>query len=114
MFGLGTSELIVIGVIVFLIFGAKRLPEIGKGLGGAIREFRQVKKDLVGKREKPKEGEIPPVPPLAKGGEGGGPEKGDGGNFQNKLAQKALEQVPGVKKALDLKNKVNKVKDIVK
>jgi sec-independent protein translocase protein TatA len=98
MFGLGTSELIVIGVIVFLIFGAKRLPEIGKGLGGAIREFRQVKKDLGGKGEKPKEGE----------------EKGGGGNFQNKLAEKALEQVPGVKKALDLKDKVNKVKDIVK
>ncbi|MBW1942437.1 MAG: twin-arginine translocase TatA/TatE family subunit [Deltaproteobacteria bacterium] len=34
MFGLGTTELIVIGVIVFLIFGAKRIPEIGKGLGG--------------------------------------------------------------------------------
>jgi sec-independent protein translocase protein TatA len=98
MFGLGTSELIVIGVIVFLIFGAKRLPEIGKGLGGAIREFRQVKKDLGGKGEKPKEGE----------------EKGGVGNFQNKLAEKALEQVPGVKKALDLKDKVNKVKDIVK
>ena len=44
MFGLGTTELIVIGGIIFLIFGAKRLPEIGKGLGGALREFRKIKK----------------------------------------------------------------------
>jgi sec-independent protein translocase protein TatA len=46
MFGLGAGELIVLGVIVFLLFGTKRLPDIGKGLGGAIREFRKVKKDL--------------------------------------------------------------------
>jgi len=46
MFGLGAGELIVVGVILFLLFGAKRLPEIGKGLGGAIREFKKVKKDL--------------------------------------------------------------------
>jgi sec-independent protein translocase protein TatA len=46
MFGLGAGELIVLGVIVFLLFGTKRLPDIGKGLGGAIREFRKVKRDL--------------------------------------------------------------------
>jgi sec-independent protein translocase protein TatA len=33
MFGLGLPEMIVIGIIILLIFGAKRLPEIGKGLG---------------------------------------------------------------------------------
>lgn len=49
MFGLGGPELIVVGVVVFLLFGAKRLPEIGKGVGGAIREFRNVRKDFVGK-----------------------------------------------------------------
>ena len=43
MFGLGATELIIIAVILFFLFGAKRLPEIGKGLGGAIREFRKVK-----------------------------------------------------------------------
>ena len=39
MFGLGTTELIVIAVIVLLLFGAKRLPEIGKGIGGALKEL---------------------------------------------------------------------------
>ena len=46
MFGLGTPELIVIGVIVLLLFGAKRIPDIGKGLGGAIREFRDARKEV--------------------------------------------------------------------
>ena len=40
MFGLGTQELVIILAIVFLIFGAKRLPEIGSGLGKAIKNFR--------------------------------------------------------------------------
>jgi sec-independent protein translocase protein TatA len=46
MFGLGPTELIIVGVIIVFIFGAKRLPEIGKGLGGALKEFRNVKKDI--------------------------------------------------------------------
>ena len=40
MFGLGTQELIIILAIVFLIFGAKKLPEIGSGLGKAIKNFK--------------------------------------------------------------------------
>lgn len=42
MFGLGTQELVIILFIAFFIFGAKRLPEIGSGLGKAIREFKKV------------------------------------------------------------------------
>lgn len=40
MFGLGVPELLVILGIVVLLFGAKRLPEIGSGLGKAIKAFR--------------------------------------------------------------------------
>ncbi len=40
MFGLGTPELIVILTIAFLLFGGKKLPEIGSGLGKAIRSFK--------------------------------------------------------------------------
>ena len=41
MFGIGMPELIVILVIALLVFGANRLPEIGSGLGKAIRGFKQ-------------------------------------------------------------------------
>lgn len=50
MFGLGTGELIVILVIVFLVFGASRLPELGKGLGQGMRQFKDA---LKGVDEKP-------------------------------------------------------------
>lgn len=41
MFGLGLQELIVILIIVLVLFGASRLPEIGKGIGQAIRNFKK-------------------------------------------------------------------------
>ena len=41
MFGLGMPELIVILLIAVLIFGASKLPEIGEGLGKAIRGFKK-------------------------------------------------------------------------
>lgn len=41
MFGLGTQELIIILVIVLVLFGATRLPQIGSGIGQAIRNFKK-------------------------------------------------------------------------
>ena len=41
MFGLGVTELAIILVIVVVLFGAKKLPEIGKGVGEAIRNFKK-------------------------------------------------------------------------
>ena len=41
MYGIGMQELLVILVIVVIIFGAKKLPEIGGGLGKAIRNFKR-------------------------------------------------------------------------
>ena len=41
MGSLGFPELLVILVVVLLLFGAKRLPEVGKAVGDAIREFKR-------------------------------------------------------------------------
>jgi sec-independent protein translocase protein TatA len=98
MFGLGTPELIVIGVIVFLIFGAKRIPEIGKGLGGAIREFRDARKEISGDSAKQANEEKPKQQ----------------ASLESQLARKVVNQVPGVKQVMDVKDKVDKVKGIMK
>jgi len=46
MFGrLGGTELLVILVVGFLIFGPKKLPEIGKAFGDTVREFKKSTKD---------------------------------------------------------------------
>lgn len=37
---LGVQELLIILLIVFFVFGAKRLPELGKGIGSAIKNFK--------------------------------------------------------------------------
>ncbi len=41
MFGIGIQELLVILLICLLVFGANKLPEIGKALGKTIREFKK-------------------------------------------------------------------------
>ncbi len=41
MFGIGIQELLVILLICLLVFGAARLPEIGRALGKTIREFKK-------------------------------------------------------------------------
>ncbi len=49
MFGIGLPELLLIFGVLLLLFGAKKLPEIGKGLGEGIRSF---KSSISGEEEK--------------------------------------------------------------
>jgi len=44
--GLGTTELILIFIIIMVLFGAKKLPELGSGLAKGIRSFRENMADV--------------------------------------------------------------------
>jgi sec-independent protein translocase protein TatA len=46
MFGIGTTELIVIMFVILLLFGAKKLPELAQGLGRGIREFKKASNEI--------------------------------------------------------------------
>lgn len=43
---LGIQEIILIALVIIVLFGAKKLPEIGSALGRAIREFKKAGKDI--------------------------------------------------------------------
>jgi sec-independent protein translocase protein TatA len=45
-FNLGPLEMVFVLVVLLLVFGAKRLPELGSGLGKGIREFRRTMRDV--------------------------------------------------------------------
>lgn len=54
MFGMGAGELALIVLLLLLLFGAKRIPEIAKGLGSGIRTFKGELK----KPDEPEHGEL--------------------------------------------------------
>jgi len=93
MFGLGFPEILVILVILFLLFGAKKLPEIGEGLGKTMREIRKIRGEKKPGEEKDKEDQ-----------------KGD---FLSDF-KKGVEQIPGLKEAKEIKKTANKVKSLTK
>jgi sec-independent protein translocase protein TatA len=55
MFGLGVTELIIILVIVVVLFGASKLPEIGMGIGEGIKNFKKATSEMPVINETPKD-----------------------------------------------------------
>jgi TatA/E family protein of Tat protein translocase len=53
MFGLGAGELFLIFIIALLFLGPKKLPELAKGLGQAMREFQKARDDMMNEMNKP-------------------------------------------------------------
>ena len=77
-FNLGMSELLVILALVLLVFGAKRLPEIGSSMGKGIREFKKSLRDVQNSIEGQDDIAAPPPRRLEGSGtsaEGGDPKK---------------------------------------
>jgi sec-independent protein translocase protein TatA len=100
MFGLGPAELIIIAVIILILFGARKIPEIGKGLGGAVREFKNIKKEINSNPTKKTENTEK--------------EEKSPGLLEEGIKKQVLNHVPGAKKAVEITDKVKKVNEILK
>lgn len=46
MFGLGTTEILVIALIILLLFGGRKIPELMKGLGKGVKSFKDGMKEV--------------------------------------------------------------------
>jgi sec-independent protein translocase protein TatA len=128
MFGLGVPEIIVIGIIILLIFGAKRLPSIGEGLGKTVRELRNAQKEIssIKRSEIKKEGGESNESEEKKEIAGDETDSSDGrssesdiiGTVQRKMTKQVtdnlLRQVPGIKQAKQLKKLKDKADNIKK
>ncbi len=60
MFGLGATELLVILAVLFFFFGAKKIPELSRGLGRAVRNFKKGLHEPDAIDVTPKKEETPP------------------------------------------------------
>jgi sec-independent protein translocase protein TatA len=97
VFGLGWPEILVILVIFLFLFGAKKLPQIGEGLGKTIKELRKIRGEKRTEKETVKE-----------------KEKGNQkGNLVSDL-KKEVEEIPGLKEVKQIKETADKIKGITK
>jgi sec-independent protein translocase protein TatA len=64
LFNLGGGEIILILALVLILFGAKKLPELAKGLGTGIKEFKKATRDVTEEMHSAMEEPPPPPRPL--------------------------------------------------
>jgi len=102
IFGLGMQELLVIFIIVFFIFGAKRLPEIGSAFGKSLREFK--------KATKKGEDEVSTWIKSPTQGERGAQSADSAGEREDNPLKHGFEELPGVKEAKEIKETASKIK----
>ena len=93
MFGLGLPEILVILVIFLFLFGAKKLPQMGEGLGKTFRELRKIRNGKKTEKEK---------------------EKTDQKEDLSSGLKKEVEKIPGLKEAKEIKETVDQFKNITK
>jgi len=93
MFGLGSQEILLILLILVVLFGAKRLPAIGKGLGETLKEIRNIRGERKAEKEKTKEEQ--------KGG------------LVSEI-KKDIDELPGVKEAREIKETTDKIRSVTK
>jgi sec-independent protein translocase protein TatA len=60
--GMGWQEIILLVLVILLFFGAKRIPELARGLGRGIREFKDASKEIKSEISKGMEDETTPTP----------------------------------------------------
>jgi len=93
MFGLGSQEILLILLILVVLFGAKRLPAIGKGLGETLKEIRNIRGERKAEKEKTKEEQK--------------------GSLVSEI-KKDIDELPGVKEAREIKETTDKIKSVTK
>jgi TatA/E family protein of Tat protein translocase len=99
MFTFGVPELLIIFVIVVLLFGGKRIPEIGRALGKSIREF----KSATGKDKDEISTWIKDEKEVASTDTTSNEDDKD-------VLKEKMEDIPGVKEAQEIKKTANKIK----
>lgn len=93
MFGLGFQEILIILLILVVLFGAKRLPEIGRGLGKTVKEIRNIRDERKADKEKKKEDQK--------------------GSLVSEI-KKDIDEIPGLKEAREIKETADKIKSVTK
>ena len=93
MFGLGFQEILIILLILLVLFGAKRFPEIGTGLGRTVKEIRKIRGDRRADQEKKQQDQK--------------------GNIVSEIRQE-IDELPGLKEAREVKETADAIKNVTK